>query len=77
MKKSKSLSSRTDNNVMQIDQKRREAKEQEKWKLEVLEYVHSLSDEGRDIVIKTIELIKARPQIKIRSRIKQSNSISK
>ena len=76
MKKSKSLSSRTDNNVMQIDQKRREAKEQEKWKLEVLEYVHSLSDEGRDIVIKTIELIKARPQIKIRSRIKRSNSIS-
>ena len=76
MKKSKSLSNRTDSNVMQIDQKCREAKEQEKWKLEVLEYAHSLSDEGRDIMIKTIELIKARPQIKNHSKIKRSNSIS-
>ena len=77
MKKSKSLSNRTDNNVLQIDQKRREEKELAKWKFEVLEYVHSLSDEGRNIVLKMIELIEARPQIKIRSRIKQSNLISK
>ena len=39
MKKSKSLSNRTDNNVLQIDQKRREEKELAKWKIEVLEYV--------------------------------------
>ena len=76
MKKSKSLSNRTDNNVLQIDQKRREEKELAKWKIEVLEYVHSLSDEGRNIVLKMIELIEARPQIKNHSRIKRSNSIS-